>query len=205
MNRIPVRNAPVKPQSQAKQHVPANSLTPFYQSNIGYKHEPCGPVYWQGHARSPKAKILPQAGLVLKRWDEVSDLLLGLSGSPKWAEMIREALRLQAWSGLSFASAAYLAEKALANEKTWDRCLRWLREQGLVASWRLHRTNGEQSTNLLDLTRLWEMLLQLLRRTVRAVERIGRRWWVKTYGAWVRASSLIPSEVGAGGGALSHT
>ena len=144
--------------------------------------------YKRGHAPSLEAKILPQGELVLKRWSELYFLLLKITGSPKWAEMLKTGLRLQAWRGYEFAGAKYLAKSAQASEKTWDRCLHWLREQRLVASWRLHRLNGEQSTNLLDLTLLWRLLLKLLSRSVRAMERVGSSLWVKIEGFWVKLS-----------------
>lgn len=129
-------------------------------------------------------------GQLLKQWDGLYTALRVLLGSPKRAEMVKEALWLQAMTGECFAGARYLASRGLGSEKTWDRTLAWLRIRGLARTSRLYRANGQQSTNLLDLSRLWAVVRKILSR-LGLVERHGRRLWVRVGAGWLSQDELL--------------
>ena len=94
-----------------------------------------------------------------------------------------EALRLQATRKQCFASARYLAERVGAEKKTWDRTLSQLRSAGLVEVERLVRDDESLSTNLLDFSALWEVLLKLLAHRSTILEWVAGTLWVKLYGS----------------------
>ena len=138
---------------------------------------------------------LPQPGAVLKHWDNLYPVLRALLHSPKQAEMVKKSLWLQAMRGVSFASARYLGAAGLGSEKTWDRALANLRKLGLVDTWRTIRSNGDDSVNLIDLRKLWAMLLQLIQTTACRVQIVRRRAWVKIHGAWAQLEMVLsPAE-----------
>ncbi len=77
-------------------------------------------------------------------------------------EMILLVLRIQAVHGRCFASAAYIAGATGGNEKTWDRLLAWMRDQGWAHTTRNVRADGCLSTNTIDLRGLWYSLVRRL-------------------------------------------
>lgn len=135
--------------------------------------------------------------ILFKRWDVVRGTLLELVFKERWhvrggqhwkrVEMVLEGLRWQAATGHCFASAAWFAEHAgvmenAASEKTWDRCLAWLRSQGLVKVTPLFRANGQRATNLIDFSSLWALILRLL--NARELRRYGHELHAKIGAFW---------------------
>ena len=145
-------------------------------------------------AGTPSVNIrpLPNPGAVLKHWDNLYPVLRVTLRSPKKAEMVKKALWLQAMRGISFASARYLGAAGLGSEKTWDRALAELRALGLVDTWQTMRPNGDDSVNLIDLRKLWAMLLNLIQTTACRVQIVARRAWVKVHGAWAQLPMALP-------------
>jgi len=148
----------------------------------------------QGHP-SKLLEPMPSPGKLLRKYDQIYPILKQLLGSPKRAEMVKAALRLQACSRHSFASAKYLAAAGLGSEKTWDRCLAQLRKLGLVDTIRTNRLNGQQSVNLLDLRKLWKYIQKLLIPITGLFQTVRGVPWVKIHGAWAPANQLhLPGE-----------
>lgn len=151
---------------------------------------------------------LKKPGLVLKYWDQLYTALVKFVRSPQRAEMVKEVLRLQAFCRAAFPSAKYLAAKAQASEKTWDRCIDFLRRQGWARTFRLVRPDGRQSVNLIDLGKLWDLLSAILSSGHWKIQVLKRRVWVKLSGMWISLSSLeemtykkdSSSSPGGGGG-----
>lgn len=134
---------------------------------------------------------LPKVEMLFKRYDELYPILITFTGSPKRAEMLRYALKVQALRGLAFCSAKRYAGQAMpgrkgfACEKTWDRLLAFLKEKDLVDVERLHKFNGKQSVNLINFLKLWLMLLKLLAASIDSlVSHVGRRLFIKLSGGW---------------------
>ena len=73
-------------------------------------------------------------------------------------------LRFQCCYGSCVASAAYLAAQHGANEKTYDRLLRYLRRHDLATARRLHHPDGRRWVNRTSVERLWFRLVKLLGR-----------------------------------------
>ena len=150
---------------------------------------------------------LAKPELLFKHYDQLYPLLVVLTRSPKRAEMLRYALKVQILRGLAFCSAkryAGLAYKpgtmiagkkqpvtGFASEKTWDRCLAFLKEQGMVDVERLKKFNGQYSVNLINFRKLWMLLLKLLASSVGVVERVGAIFWIKLSGAWFSRDTLL--------------
>ena len=147
----------------------------------------------QGHS-IVNTSPLPLPGAVLKHWDNLYPVLRALLHSPKQAEMVKKSLWLQAMCGLNFGSAKYLGAAGLGSEKTWDRALAKLRKLGLVDTWRTSRANGDDSVNLIDLRKLWAMLLKLIQTTACRAQIVGRRAWVKIHGAWTQLPMALSPE-----------
>lgn len=143
----------------------------------------------QGH-ESKMLSALPRPELLLKHWDELYSILLKLLGTPRRAEMVKMALRLQVLSGKCFASAKYLAGAGFSNEKTWDRCLAYLKSQGWAETERAKRPNGYRSTNVLDLRKLWALIMAYLSSKASRIQRLSSGLWVKVHGAWMRPAQL---------------
>jgi len=127
-------------------------------------------VIWRGNKELSAGTPPPlrEISLLQKKqcdiWKGIKEIL-GSYWSPKRGEMIMRALAMQAFARfrLLFASAAYIATP-FGNEKTWDRTLKRLRELGLVRVYRLQDPITKRlSTNLIDLSLLWEILLSKLR------------------------------------------
>lgn len=184
-----IRSTMSSPQLPPSLNVPAEvSLTPYvilnkYLSISGDK----GTL--QGH-ESKMLKPLPCPGLVLKRWSKVYRALIKVLGTEKRARMTEEVLRCQAVYGRAFPSARFLADGAGASEKTWDRCLDMLRENDWVDTARCHRPEGKLSVNLIDLRKLWKLILKLL--TATKVQRLSQtqELWLKVHGAWSRVEQI---------------
>lgn len=130
----------------------------------------------KGKRSTLQGHYIRDVGFLFRSWGELWPHMVKLLGSPKQAEMVREALRLQALFGWCFPKAQTLADKGLASEKTWDRCLGFLRERGWARTWRLYRQDGTQSVNLLDLGGLWEVLRGVLSWGQRYLEARGLPW-----------------------------
>lgn len=180
-----------QPQLRLSLNVPAEVvLTPLLtlnkdRSNIGGKGPP------QGHY-SQMLKPLAQPGMVLKHWSRIYRHLVAALGTVKRARMVEEVLRCQAVYGKAFPSARFLAEGALADEKTWDRTLELLRERGWVETRRCHRGDGTLSVNLIDLRRLWALILKLLASAGARVEWLQGTLWAKVHGAWQTVEVEVP-------------
>lgn len=131
------------------------------------------------------------ARLLFRHWDAIHGALAGtLAGhkrnvGPRRADMVINAMRIQAF-GECFASAAFLASHARASEKTWDRTLGYLKVARLVSVKRLHRENGEQSTNLTDFSRLFLAIVKALRLGAKRF----RRGEARVTGVWVSVVAL---------------
>lgn len=200
--RMDVNVPPVAPGNPLLRtiNVPAEtrSLSPKNQSIIE-KHSSCPSHSRQGHCIGATLQPLPRVGLLLKHWGRVYPLLLSTLGTPRRAEMVQTALRLQAVYAKCHASAAYLGASAGSNEKTWDRTLAILKDHNLVDVMRLRRSNGDDSVNQVDLRRLWLMLERYIQHSVGLVEKLGRRFWVKAGGCWLdlRLVSVDPGANGA--------
>ena len=202
LTRPPTKHATHPPATQAPEaddpDVPAEVTSSTIEiTSILYLRNGAPPQ--RGHLTPQLPKPLRQLELVFRRWEELYPVLLALTGSPKRAEMLRKCLVIQALCTDAFPSAHYLAGVGLANEKTWDRCLAWLRERKLVRTWRLNRQGGQQSVNLIDLGPLWERVRKLLTGLVGPVSRVGRSLWVKVSGVWVSAQSLLDTSRRGGG------
>lgn len=159
--------------------------------------------------RSPSAGTPPLAKpeLLFKYYDQLYPLLVVFTKSPKRAEMLRYALKVQVLRGLAFCSAkryAGLAFKSgtmitgkkqpvsgFASEKTWDRCLAFLKEHDLVDVERLQKLNGQYSVNLINFRKLWQLLLKLLAGSVGIVQTVGRTLWIKLEGAWFSRDMVL--------------
>lgn len=102
------------------------------------------------------------------KWYLFRDALIQLLGSPKRAEMVLGAMRLQATYGSCFASARFLAGQAFSSEKSWDRLLRVLAEEKLVWKTRRQRPDGTLGTNLVNFLPLWQRLVKALGRILGA-------------------------------------
>ena len=182
------------PRPENREGVPAEGIThPYIYLNsklsLSVRTDPL-----QGHP-SVNLSPLPQPGAVLKHWDGLYPVLRALLHSPKQAEMVKKSLWLQAMRGVSFASARYLAAAGLGSEKTWDRALAKLRKLGFVDTWQTSRANGDDSVNVIDLRKLWAMLLRLIQTTACRVQIVSRRAWVKVHGAWSQLEmALSPAE-----------
>jgi len=147
----------------------------------------------QGHYIQHQPVTLTKSGLIFKHWQLLYPLLLSMLGTPKRAEMVKEALRIQAITGECFASARYLAGAGLGSEKTWDRLVGRLKAAKLIRVIRLTRPDGTKSVNLLDFSALWNILHSLVVRKVTFTERIKRRFFVKVSGAWLDLSITATS------------
>lgn len=145
----------------------------------------------QGHYDGLLVKPLTAPGLFFKHFDELYTVLLCLLGSKKKAEVLKEALRLQATRGECFPSARYLAGYAHCSEKTVDRCFAQLRTMGLLRTYRTSRVGGTLSVNLLDLERLWRAIQALVINMRGLVQKIGRRFWIKVAGLWVCPADYV--------------
>ena len=73
-------------------------------------------------------------------------------------------LRMQCCYGSCVASAAWLAGQEGANEKTYDRFLRYLRRHDLATARRLHHPDGRRWVNRTSVERLWYRLVKSLGR-----------------------------------------
>lgn len=126
----------------------------------------------------------------VKRRPDLYPLLEELLGSHSRAEMVVVALAIQMFAGSCYASARFIAGRTCRTGTCWDRCLARLRELDLVRTWRLQRPDGHLSTNLIDLRRLWELLLKLLAQKRLRFEWIGRTLWLKVGGVWATVAGL---------------
>lgn len=169
--------------------VPADRSYPFTNNSIylKYRYTEMGRL----SAGTPPATGLKSPSIFLKHYDRIYYLLLPIVGSPQRAESTKTGLRLQALTGRCFASARYLAASGLASEKSWDRNVSRLRKLGLVRTSRLYRPNGEQATNLVDLSALWALLLRLLQSIHCHWEKVSTSIWFKLSGAWVPINQLL--------------
>lgn len=135
-------------------------------------------------------KPLPRPGLLLKSFERLYPILCKLLGSPNRAEMTKKALLLQALTGKCFASARYLAGAGFSSEKTWDRCLAYLKSKGWAETARTRRPNGYDSVNLIDLRELWKLLIKILTSTAHRFQVVKSQLWVKIHGAWAPVVQL---------------
>lgn len=85
-----------------------------------------------------------------------------LGGSIKQAQIVQEALYIIGKYGTCFGSARFLAKQQWSSKRTFWRAIGILREHGLAATTPLMKPDGRYSTNLLDLSILWRLILKLL-------------------------------------------
>ncbi len=204
-----------------KQNVPAEGSSSPYTTLIS-SVEKLGSTLQQGHCNGIK-----QPGKLKSHWDKVEAIVWRLMGDNKRTVMVMEVLRLQWLCGQAFPSAKYLGSRVGARtergaqwctfaecpgckrkscEKAWDRCLGFLKEQGLVNTTRLFRTRhtrgprgdlkGTQSVNLIDLTKLWKLVLALLDKMLGSLKHwqariLGSRLWIKISGIWLSPLEVI--------------
>ena len=142
-------------------------------------------------------KPLPQPALVLRHWDNLYAMMRHLRLSVKESEMCKEVLRLQALCGKAYPSARYLGARAQANEKTWDRCLNYLRARGYAKTWRLHRQDGKQSVNLIDLREMWLVILALIAHNVSRAWWIGDRYMLRVGAFWMTLTDFLARYLAA--------
>lgn len=140
-------------------------------------------IYVPGTWRPLQSGQLPKVELFYRHRALVWQVLVGMMAGRNWrdrrnrAAMVMQSMMLQAHSGKSFASAAYIASVAEPERwdpyrppsaaKTWQRTLGELAGRGLCKVSRLARTNPSKpgavlSVNLVDWTRLWMRLIQLI-------------------------------------------
>ena len=114
------------------------------------------------------------------------------------ADMVMKVLGIARQVRDVYPSGEEVARRAGGNERTWRRTVAKLRAMGLLTTYRLRRDNmGEKtlSVNLLDLTALWQWLLDELnavrefrRRQLRpktvTIEQVGGALWIKQHGIW---------------------
>ncbi len=176
------------------------SLTPYITINKIRVKEPkdlCRDI------ESKMVKPLRAPGMLLKNWSKAYQVLVQMFGSVKQARMIEEVLRCQAVYGKAYPSARFLAAGALADEKTWDRCLAMLREKGYAVTARTHRLGGKLSVNLIDLRALWGIILSFLQAKARSFQHLSSGLWVKVHGAWMRTEQLpLPGVSSFGAAAM---
>lgn len=141
---------------------------------------------------------LPKVEMLFQKYDALYQILVAFTGSPKRAEMLRYALKVQALNGLAFCSAKRYAGQAIpdrqgfASEKTWDRLLSFLKAEGLVKVERLYKFNGKQSVNLINFVRLWRLLLKLLAHRIGSlIQHIKGVFFIKLSGAWFSRDTIL--------------
>ena len=117
---------------------------------------------------------LPQ---LLSSWEDVRRLVKQRTGSYRRAEAVLGGMRLQAWYGECFASAAFLGGKGLLSNKAWLRCIHQLEVDGLVtlkrnvrAKW-VHDAGGRPlggtyGTFSVDFQALWRWALEIIRHLI---------------------------------------
>jgi len=192
----PLEENPAQPPlSGFKRNVPTEDhYLSLYNSSLLKIRSPRGPQ--QGHYDGLLIKPLTAPGLFFKYFDELYPVLLCLLGSKKKAEVLKEALRLQACRGECFPSTKFLAARAHCSEKTVDRCFAQLREMGLLVTYRTSRTDGTLSVNLIDLEALWRAIKALVINARGLVQKIGRRFWIKVTGLWVCPPDYVKGQRG---------
>lgn len=209
-------NPPPEPESPP---VPAEDVPNQGDRNITYGETLLRPHRGTTSAGTPPRR-LRQIEMLIRRWGDLERIAADLLGSPQRGRMVIEALLIQHGRGALFAGSRYLAAKAALVarydrrvygfvdcppaqggrwlEKGWDRCLARLRDLEVVETTRLYRQNGQASVNLIDLRRLWELLLRLLAQRRLIIERRGWRVWVKLGAVWISLETLCASVGGLG-------
>jgi hypothetical protein len=137
-------------------------------------------------------ELLPS--IVLRHADRVRHALTQTLGSRDAADIIYHGMRLQARHGECFASATHLGfdvafsrfvrrngyppdpesadmDRVRHNGKILTiRLIDQLRRAGLVRTTRRIRSNGEQGTNLVDFTALWDIIRPVVQQLIQSKE-----------------------------------
>jgi len=128
---------------------------------------------------------------LLKFDQQLFSLLCLIFNLPAWkAELVLEAMKLEAYYGECFASARFFIHEKAGRSKNsqtiWYRIIAKLGD--LVEKKRRRRPNKTLGTNLLRFEKLFKLLLSLLQTLGSRWrwERVGQEVWVKTEGIWVK-------------------
>ena len=91
-----------------------------------------------------------------------------------------------------FLTALDVAKSRIhGSEKTWDRVLKFLKQEKLVIVSRLQRRGGRHATNLIDFYPLWSIIIRLLQQKGHyQIDRLRSGVWIKT-GQWVLLEDFV--------------